>query len=262
MSEQENLEGTATTEPTEGVATSTGNESILDKGTSTEGEKTAEKGANESGEGEKSPERPEWLPEKYKTPEDFAKGYDEMSKKFGDAGGFDGAPEGDYVFEIADDAGFEIDHDHPTIQSFNEVAREVNMSQDTYSKLMEIYGQDVMFGSVDQEAEIAKLGDNVDLRIDNMNKFIDTSGISDSAQEKIKELTVTAEGFTAVEEIMGLVNPKEVSVNRNEKGEKSTGLSYDDIAALQKNELFTATGAEGRAYRKDISAKWKAFYNE
>ena len=81
--------------------------------------------------------RPEWMTNKYKTVADQAKGYNEIRTKLS---GFVGAPEEGYNVEK-----FEALKDAPELlNGFNDIAKELNMSQDAYEKVIGYYVENEM----------------------------------------------------------------------------------------------------------------------
>lgn len=131
----------------EGAQENTGaSSSLFDLGAPTEGSHIQEEGHSpeivggpeETSESEEPTERPEWLPEKFKSPEAMAEAYANLEGRFG---GFTGAPEGDY--EISVPEGFEefsfyegTEHD---IKAFGGMAKELGMSQEAFNKVTEFY---------------------------------------------------------------------------------------------------------------------------
>ncbi|CAM0101480.1 hypothetical protein VPHPG9A1_0006 [Vibrio phage PG9A-1] len=86
-----------------------------------------------------SAERPEWLPDGYESPEDFAKGHAEMMEKFG---GFTGAPEsGEYELSLGEgQEDFQFyEHEKGDIKSFMNLAKAKNMSQETFNEVVQLY---------------------------------------------------------------------------------------------------------------------------
>ncbi len=80
--------------------------------------------------------RPEWLPEKFKTGEDLSKSYKELEKKLG---AHVGAPEN---YEMAIEEGLEdysITSDDPFATDFAKVLKEGGINQDTYNKIANLY---------------------------------------------------------------------------------------------------------------------------
>lgn len=75
-------------------------------------------------------ERPQWLPEKFKSPEDLAKAYSELEKRMGQPKGNEGAPEGLSEAEQAiDNAGLNYD------AFAQEYAENGALSEDAYAAL-------------------------------------------------------------------------------------------------------------------------------
>ncbi|CAH9011474.1 putative scaffolding protein [Vibrio phage 434O48-1] len=84
-------------------------------------------------------DRPEWLPESFDNPEDFAKSHAEMMEKLG---GFTGSPEtGEYNLTLGEgQEGFEFyEHEKGDIKSFMNLAKELNMSQQSFDKVLQLY---------------------------------------------------------------------------------------------------------------------------
>lgn len=80
--------------------------------------------------------RPEWLPEKFKSPEDLAKSYDELSRKLGS---HTGAPES---YELEIEAGLEdysINPEDPFATDFAKVLKENGVNQKTYNDIANLY---------------------------------------------------------------------------------------------------------------------------
>ncbi|CAH9011600.1 putative scaffolding protein [Vibrio phage 416E50-1] len=84
-------------------------------------------------------DRPEWLPEGFESPEDFAKSHTEMVEKLG---GFTGSPEtGEYNLTLGEgQEGFEFyEHEKGDIKSFMNLAKELNMNQQSFDKVLQLY---------------------------------------------------------------------------------------------------------------------------
>lgn len=84
-------------------------------------------------------DRPEWLPEGYEKPEDLAKAHAELLEK---TAAFTGAPEsGEYELTLSEgQEGFTFfEHEKGDIKSFMNIAKEMNMSQEAFQKLLGLY---------------------------------------------------------------------------------------------------------------------------
>lgn len=80
--------------------------------------------------------RPEWLPEKFKTGEDLSNSYKELEKKLG---AHAGAPE-EYAMEVGEGLDdYAITTDDPFAADFANLLKESGVNQDTYNKIANLY---------------------------------------------------------------------------------------------------------------------------
>ena len=164
---------------------------------------------------EAAPERPEWLPEKYKSPEDLAKAYKELESKLGKkdedlrsqiekeiqeaAYANRPASKGDYQLpEVVEDV------DNELLNWWAEHAYESGLSQDEFAKGIEIYAQSVMASQPNLDAEKSKLGDNANTRIQSASVFA-SSFFPKEALPAIERMCETHEGILALEAVMEAV---------------------------------------------------------
>lgn len=129
-------------------------------------------------------QRPEWLPEKYKSPEDLAKAYKELESKLG-------TKEEDLRNKLIEELQSEAYKDRPASAGEYQLPEFVNQeealnsellkwwadqafengySQEEFAKGIEIYMNSMPQGP-DLEAERSKLGDNANQRIDSASMF-------------------------------------------------------------------------------------------
>jgi hypothetical protein len=99
---------------------------------------------------ESAAERPEWLDEKFKTPEDLAKSYRELEKTLREKGRV--APD---VYELSEDIKLEPDE---TLEAFNTLAKEANLTNDQYNAIISFALKSDLLGNQDYEAELEKIG--------------------------------------------------------------------------------------------------------
>jgi len=93
--------------------------------------------------GEASEAEPErLLANKYKNSEELEKGYLNLQSKHDSTfGGFTGAPDGDYEYAANDETNFTLDPDSDLTKSFNELARNSNMSQECYKNCIDMFAK-------------------------------------------------------------------------------------------------------------------------
>jgi hypothetical protein len=160
------------------------------------------------------PERPEWLPEKYKTPEDLAKAYKELESKIGskeedirakileeiNAEAFEGRPEtaGDYQLPETIDESAAVDNE--LLKWWSEHSYENGYTQEEFEQGIEMYAKAIAGTQPDMEAEAAKLGDNAHARIESASAFANKF-FPKEALPAIERMCETHEGILALEAI-------------------------------------------------------------
>ncbi len=139
-------------------------------------------------------DKPEWLDPKFKTIKAAMQSLKELERKLGGT-----APESYDTSKFSDafDEGSEI------LSKLTSKAKSHRMSQDTFSDIVgEIaeYHKSLM---PDTSAEIAKLGENPQRRLDTINQWI-SNNVSASAAEAIGKVAYTADFIEALDEIRQL----------------------------------------------------------
>lgn len=145
---------------------------------------------------------PDWFRrDKYKTIEDQAKAYVELEKKLGS---FQGAPE-EYELSIpegvadltAEDLGFD-----ERLSAVKSVAKELNMSQDGFTKLVHAFiAADQQMNTVNVQRELAALGADAPARIQDIATFYGKSFDQDDFTI-VREIAKTADGVQFLERAM------------------------------------------------------------
>lgn len=88
------------------------------------------------GEESETAERPEWLPEKFKNPEDLSKSYQELEKKLG---AHQGAPD-EYQMTLTEGLeDYAISKEEPFAQDFYEVLKNNGVNQKTADEISNLY---------------------------------------------------------------------------------------------------------------------------
>lgn len=214
------------------------------------------------------PERPEWLPEKYKSGEDLAKAYKELESKLGtreeefrekfieelNAEAYKDRPEsaGDYQLPDFVDESEAIDND--LVKWWAELSYENGFSQDEFSKGIEMVIGSMNADVPDLEAEMSKLGDNANARIEAAalfsNKFFPQEHMA-----SIERLTETADGLMALEFIMDQV--KGASVN----GESTPvdQITEESLRSMMQDERYWNPARRDMDYVRQVDDGWQKF---
>ena len=156
-------------------------------------------------------EMPEWYnPTKYKSVAEQAKAYNELEKKFG---GFTGAPKDGYAGPEGVESGDAL------LEELTEFATRTNMSQDAFNDAWELLtAQSEAVEQVEQEQELAKLGDNAQQRIKTIEGFM-KNNMSPEDFDVARDLVTTAESVQLIEMLVAATAP--------------TKLPYRAVKALQ-----------------------------
>lgn len=184
-------------------------------------------------------ERPENVPDKFWDSEtktvkhdDVLKSYSELEKKFGS---FTGAPD-EYVASLSDEIkeqGVELIDDDPMIDEAKAFAKEAGMSQDGFSKMMNLYALSKLAETKANEesmaADIASLGDNADRRINNLSQWANANLPTDM-QEGFKDLAVSADAVQTLEQIVAMTRNSSVQVN---EATTSPSVTIEELHAVQ-----------------------------
>lgn len=164
-------------------------------------------------------ERPEWLPEKFKSPSDMAEAYANLESKLGSSEkdvreslikeleeeAYANRPEtvGDYKLPDVIDESLAVDNQ--LLQWWANHAFENGFSQDEFEQGIQLYAESSNANTPDYDAiakeELGKLGDNADARTEAVglfaNKFFPAEQLP-----AIERMCETAEGVLALEHIM------------------------------------------------------------
>jgi hypothetical protein len=186
-------------------------------------------------------ETPEWFKsDKYKTVAEQAKAYKELESKLG---AFTGAPEEYTAVELTEHltaAGIEIDPEDPLLAKAGEYAKELNMSQEGYSKLINLYGETL---AAEQEAieqlkaeEIKALGQNAENRLNNLKAW-GSANLDSELFESFQELAVSANAVKTLERLVAMTRNAPISPA---EASPKPGLSSEEL-----NELMFAKDEHG-----------------
>jgi len=215
-----------------------------------------------------APARPEWLPEKYKSPEELAKAYKELESKLG-------TKEEDYRKKIVDELQAEAFKDRPASSGEYELPEFVNAeeslssdllkwwadhsfengySQDEFAKGIEIYKNSMPKGP-DLDAERVKLGDGANQRIDAASMFA-MKFFPEKTLPAIERLCESAEGIMALEVIMESMKDGSFATQANPSG----GSSEADLREMMRDERYWNASKRDADFVKKVDAGFKKIY--
>ena len=142
-------------------------------------------------------ERPEWLETKYTKVTDQAKAYKELQKMLGSRN--EHVPD-DYDLK---DFGEILDLENPAIADLKAKAKDLKLSQDHVKTLVDSFANYHKSMLPDTDAEIAKLGEHANTRINTVNTWA-SNHLSDAALETLGAISNTAAVVELMDEIRQL----------------------------------------------------------
>lgn len=189
-------------------------------------------------------ERPEWLLDKYatedRTQEDAiteqAKAYAEAQKMLG---GFTGAPE-DYAFTLPEGLEGEVDTELEAYQSFVELAKTRNMSQDTAQELFSIFANYqnslTQQEQVDINQEMEQLGPNAGQRLQALGGW-GNNNLSPEENVTLESMTTNSDQVGVLEKIISMTKDTPIPKVHGDTAIK-TGYSMADFQRDVQDERY------------------------
>jgi len=217
-----------------------------------------------------SNDRPEWLPEKYKTGEDLAKAYKELESKLGtkeedfrakfmeeiQSEAFKDRPETAGDYQLPDFVDQEQAVDNDLLRWWSEHSFENGYGQEEFQKGLEMYMQASMADVPDSEAEMQKLGDNANARVEAAALFANQF-FTEEHMPSIERLTETADGLQALEFIMEKMKSPSVNVDSNPVGQ----VTEEGLRAMMEDERYWHPARRNNDYIKEVNDGFQKLYS-
>ena len=226
--------------------------------------KTQQPAEAESTEQTEQADRPEWLPEKFKTGEDLAKSYSELEKKFADQ---PKAPE-QYSWDFVDKMDLQINQDTETVREAEDMFKNLGMTQKQVEGVMTLY-KDQLNIIEDQMAQ--QRGPQVDLEQQNALLKQQWGSEYDSKLSAVKKfaskfsptmltqpLANTAEGLQLMYDMMEsgrapnpITDPSRANVSELDIREKIAQMRKDEKMNLPQGDPI------GDQFRQELYAQYE-----
>ena len=197
-------------------------------------------------------DRPEWFKDKYKSVSDQAQAYSELEKRFG---GFTGAPEDTYELTTPEGVEGEFDMEDPRIGWFQQVAKDSNMSQDTFTQMLHGWVQQEVDGvQGSREGEIQALGSNAQARLKDLGDW-GAANLSPDEFEGFKALASNAQGVQTLEALIGKTRKNGVA---NTSAVASPGISREALDDRIADPKYKTS----KEFRSETTRLFEEFYGE
>ena len=195
----------------------------------------------------KTEERPEWLPEKYKTGEDLAKAYKELESKLGtkdddirsqvikeiEEESFKDRPESVGDYQLPDSIEPEDVADSDILQWWADHAFTYGFSQQEFAEGLEKIMDNALLDIPDPKEEMDKLGDNAEARVEAAALF-SRQFFPEAHMESIERLAETAEGVQALEFIMEKLKSPAIGSDATPSGQ----ITEEGLREMMQDERY------------------------
>jgi hypothetical protein len=219
----------------------------------------------------KTEDRPEWLPEKYKSGEDLAKAYKELESKLGtkdddiraevlkeiEAESYKDRPDsaGDYV--LPDYVDEESVLDGEVLKWWADHAFTYGFSQSEFEEGLEKVMQAADGFGTDVEEEMEKLGDNANARVEAAALF-SKQFFPQEHMESIERLTETADGLKALEFIMGKMQDPSLGTDSAPSGQ----ITEQSLREMMRDERYWHPARRNNDFIQEVNDGFQKLYNK
>ena len=198
-------------------------------------------------------DRPDWLPEKFKSPEELAKSYSELERGFyqrkddmreqvideinQEAMKDAPASPADYDVNFAAPEGLEytVDEDDPLLGWFKGKAHEYGLSQDEFDGLINEYAQADVQRGPDWSVEAEALGEYAEDRLTRVDGWARTS-LTEEAYNVFANIPASSNMVQLFEELMELNGQPQF--NMVSETEFQEVISLDDLSSMQNDPKY------------------------
>tara|TARA_R100001463_G_scaffold136203_3_gene201007 strand:- start:114 stop:866 length:753 start_codon:yes stop_codon:yes gene_type:complete len=220
----------------------------------------------------KTEERPEWLPEKYKTGEDLAKAYKELESKLGtkdvdirnellkeiEEESFKDRPSSADDYQLPDFVDIDnIDTNDPTLRWWADHAFTYGFSQEEFAEGLEKVMQAQDSFLPDPEEEIKKLGDNANVRLEAVDLFA-RQFFPEEYMESIEDLAATAEGVQALEFIMAKLQSPAIGSDAAPIGR----ITEESLREMMADERYWHPARRNTDFIKQVDEGFQKLHNQ
>jgi len=214
-------------------------------------------------------ERPDWLPEKFNSPEDLGKAYSELSSKLGtkeedlkaswqeemqrEAYADRPATKGDYLLPESIDPETAVDS--PLLDWWSEHSFESGLGQEEFQKGIELFTEAMGQGQPDIEAETKLLGDAATDRIEAVSLFANQF-FPEESLNAIERMCETAGGIVALEHIMEKMKGPSFAGD----SAMTSQITDDSLRTMQKDERYWNPQKRDPAYVSQVDQAYRKLY--
>lgn len=214
-------------------------------------------------------DRPEWLPEKFKTPEDLVNSYSNLESRLGRGEEelrktlkdemwqeqFGERPDsaGDYALPDIIDEQEAVDNE--LLDWWSKFSYEHGFSQEKFADGIAKYAAAINGSMPDLDAERVKLGENADARIEAVQLWAQKN-FNDGQMAALERLGETAEGIEVLEKFMDSMKSSSIDPN----ADASSAVTEADLQSMMKDERYWRQGYRDEAFVKKVQDGFNKLY--
>ena len=215
------------------------------------------------------PERPEWLPEKFKTEKDLVESYQSLEKKMGQKEedlkktweeemnklAYENRPDkkGDYI--LPENIDQTMSADNPLLNWWVDHSFDNGFSQEKFAEGLEAYQKGLASNMVNSETEEARLGDNSNERLEAVSLFADKY-FPDNMKASIDRITETADGVFILEHIM-----EKQKSSQPIDTEPANRITQEGLESMQRDPRYWDPVKRDKAFVEKVKEGYSKLYN-
>ena len=213
--------------------------------------------------------RPEWLPEKFNTPEDLVFSYSSLESKLGKGEEelrktiteelhqekWADRPETAGAYQLPDSIDEQEAVGNDLLDWWSNFAFENGYGQDKFAEGIEMYSNAINAHLPDLDAEKTKLGENADARIEAVQLWAGKFFQEDQL-DALERLGETASGIEVLEKIMSTINSNSVSANI----ESAAQINEAELRSMMLDPRYHKQGERDPAFVKQVQDGFAQLY--
>lgn len=213
--------------------------------------------------------RPEWLPEKFNTPEDLVTSYASLESKLGKGEEelrktiteelhqekWADRPETAGAYQLPDSIDEQEAVGNELLNWWSNFAFENGYGQDKFAEGIEMYSNAINAHLPDLDAEKTKLGENADARIEAVQLWAGKFFQEDQL-DALERLGETASGIEVLEKIMSTINSNSVSANI----ESAAQINEAELRSMMLDPRYHKQGERDPAFVKQVQDGFAQLY--
>ena len=198
---------------------------------------------------ESKADRPDWLPQKFESPEQLSVAYGELEKRHYqrtddlkktvasemEEAALKDVPAVPQDYKVSEDLGVEIADDDPMLNWWKDRSHQLGLSDKEFNGFIKEYHEMAGQSGPDTDAEIQALGEYGEKRVERVNEWFKSNMEKDN-YEVLSKMAISAPLIKSLENIMELAGQPSVTIQDN--NELKDSLSKDDLKNMMKDPRY------------------------